>query len=165
VDGYPADTITWALTDHGISTWPDLVVSGINFGENIGPLANESGTVGAARAALAQGIPALAVSQGVDDGAAPDFAQAAKQLTDWVTAHRQTLLSGTAGAALPQGNLNVPTCTHGTVRGPVTAPQATSLVGIDLSTVNCTSTATRPADDAEAFVEGFAVISPLVAGS
>ena len=39
VAGYPADTIIWAIDDHGIAQRPDLVVSGINFGENIGPLA------------------------------------------------------------------------------------------------------------------------------
>ena len=68
VHGYPADTITWAIDQHGISFRPDLVVSGINFGQNIGPLADDSGTVGAARAAVKQGIPALAASQGVDNG-------------------------------------------------------------------------------------------------
>src|SRR6202050_533679 len=64
VHGYPADTITWAIAQHGISFRPDLVVSGINFGQNIGPLADDSGTVGAARAAVSRGIPALAASQG-----------------------------------------------------------------------------------------------------
>ena len=73
VAGYPADTVTWAVKDHGISFRPDLVVSGINFGQNIGPLADLSGTVGAARAAVKLGIPALAASQGVDNGMSPNF--------------------------------------------------------------------------------------------
>src|ERR1700678_2426058 len=33
VAGYPADTIVWAIDHHGIDFRPDLVVSGINFGE------------------------------------------------------------------------------------------------------------------------------------
>ena len=43
VAGYPADTIIWAIDDHGISRRPNLVVSGINFGQNIGPLATVLG--------------------------------------------------------------------------------------------------------------------------
>ena len=38
VDGFPADTVIWAIDQHGIDFTPDLVVSGINFGQNIGPL-------------------------------------------------------------------------------------------------------------------------------
>ncbi len=41
---------------------PDLLVSGINYGENIGVNASGSGTVGAALEAACNGIPALAVS-------------------------------------------------------------------------------------------------------
>jgi 5'-nucleotidase len=41
---------------------PDLVVSGINYGENVGTGTTVSGTVGAALEAAAFGIPALAIS-------------------------------------------------------------------------------------------------------
>ncbi|MGC0141537.1 MULTISPECIES: 5'/3'-nucleotidase SurE [unclassified Pseudactinotalea] len=41
---------------------PDLVLSGINLGPNVGPAVVHSGTVGAALSAAAQGIPALAAS-------------------------------------------------------------------------------------------------------
>lgn len=41
---------------------PDLAVSGINYGENVGTAVTISGTVGAAMEAAAHGIPALAVS-------------------------------------------------------------------------------------------------------
>ena len=41
---------------------PDLVVAGINYGENIGLGVTISGTVGAAMEAAAFGIPALAIS-------------------------------------------------------------------------------------------------------
>jgi 5'-nucleotidase len=161
VAGYPADTIIWAIDDHGIDFRPDLVVSGINFGQNVGPLADGSGTVGAAQTALTRDIPALAVSQGVDNGAGPDFSQGAHQLTMWVTAHRSALLQRPADKLLPEGNLNVPTCANGRIRGPVNVPQAESLTGIDIGRVDCTSTMTDPATDVEGFIEGFAVISPL----
>jgi len=161
VHGFPVDTIVWAIDDQGVSTRPNLVVSGINYGENVGPLANVSGTVGAARAALQRGIPALAVSQGVDDGVGPNFSQGAEQLTTWVQKNRDALLAPKSGGGLPEGNLNVPTCVGKKPRGPINAPQATSLTGINLGQVNCSSTATNPPNDAQAFVEGFAVVSPL----
>lgn len=49
---------------------PDLVISGINRGENVGAVINNSGTVNAAVAALRNGVPAIAVSLGVP---APDI--------------------------------------------------------------------------------------------
>jgi len=161
VNGYPADTITWAITQHGISFRPDLVVSGINFGQNYGPLADDSGTVGAARAAAALGIPALAASQGVDNGLSPDFTEGVAQVIAWVTLHRTALVDHSYGANLPTGNLNIPTCAGGKVRGPIMAPLATSLTGIDLSTVNCSSTETSFSNDVQAFINGYAVIAPL----
>jgi 5'-nucleotidase len=161
VHGYPADTIVWAIDQHGISFRPDLVVSGINFGQNIGPLADLSGTVGAARAALARGIPALASSQGVDNGLSPDFAEGVTEVDDWIALHRTALVEHSYGKAVPEGSLNIPTCAGGMVRGPVMAPLATSLTGYAISTVNCSSTVTTFSNDIDAFVNGYAVISPL----
>jgi 5'-nucleotidase len=45
---------------------PDLVISGINYGENLGTAVTASGTVGAALQAAELGIPALAVSLETD---------------------------------------------------------------------------------------------------
>ncbi|SVC30255.1 uncharacterized protein METZ01_LOCUS283109, partial [marine metagenome] len=45
---------------------PDLVVSGINYGENLGADLTISGTVGAAWEAASYGVPALAVSLQTD---------------------------------------------------------------------------------------------------
>lgn len=162
VAGYPADTIIWAIDDHGIAQRPDLVVSGINFGENIGPLASLSGTVGAAQTALARGIPALAVSQGVDNGQSPNFSQGAKYLVAWVQAHRKALLAAKKGTASSvNGNLNVPTCATGHIRGPVNVKLGTTLTGYTVGTVNCAGTVTKPSNDVEAFVDGFASLTPL----
>ena len=109
VAGYPADTVIWAIDDHGVSQRPNLVVSGVNFGQNIGPLSMLSGTVGAAETATARGIPALAVSQGIDNGHSPNFAQGAKYLVAWVQSHRRALLGAKGkGAGRINGNLNVP---------------------------------------------------------
>jgi len=64
LDGTPADCVYVAL--HGgtrvIDRQPDLVVSGINRGMNLGQDAFYSGTIGAAREGALRGIPSLAVS-------------------------------------------------------------------------------------------------------
>jgi len=159
IAGYPADTIRWAITQHGIAHRPNLVVSGINFGQNIGPLSALSGTVGAARAAAHVGLPAVAISQGIDNGSQPNFAQSASQLVHWVQAHRAALLKGTYKVA-QSVQINIPTC-PGAVRGPVHAPVATSDTGINILTVNCTSTMTSFSNDVQAFINGYGVISPL----
>lgn len=65
VDGTPAQAV-----QHGVmevaTRKPDLVVSGINYGENTGNGVTISGTVGAALEAASFGIPAIAVSQQTD---------------------------------------------------------------------------------------------------
>ena len=161
VHGYPADTVIWAIKDHGLSFRPDLVVSGINFGQNIGPLAAYSGTVGAAHEAVSLGVPAIAGSQGVDDGASPDFAEGVPFVTAWVTAHRSELLAHSYGSEPLQANLNVPSCTGGAVRGPVTTVMAATGDAGATTTVDCTSTSTSYANDLEAFEIGFATLTPL----
>src|SRR5947208_8075550 len=50
-----------------MSERPDLVVSGINRGYNVGVVTYVSGTVGAAREAALQGIPAIASSLSADE--------------------------------------------------------------------------------------------------
>lgn len=64
IDGTPADCVYIAL--HGearfLPRWPDLVVSGINRGLNLGQDAFYSGTVAAAREGALRGIPAVASS-------------------------------------------------------------------------------------------------------
>jgi 5'-nucleotidase len=161
VHGYPADTVIWAIKDHGLSFRPDLVVSGINFGQNIGPLAALSGTVGAAREAVTLGVPAIASSQGVDNGLSPDFAEAVPLVENWVTQHRSELLAHSYGSHPTQANLNVPSCAGGSVRGPVnTVLAATGNAGAT-TTVDCTSTSTTFSNDLEAFEIGFATLTPL----
>ncbi len=61
----PAQAVQHALLEL-IDRHPALVVSGINYGENIGVAVTVSGTVGAALEAAAFGVPALAVSLQTD---------------------------------------------------------------------------------------------------
>jgi 5'-nucleotidase len=62
VDGYPADCVLLGIFGLMAEHAPDLVVSGINGGPNLGLDWFGSGTIGAARTAAACGVPAIAVS-------------------------------------------------------------------------------------------------------
>ncbi len=61
VGGTPAQVVLHAVLEI-LPQRPDLVVSGINYGENVGSGITISGTVGAAMEAASMGIPSLAVS-------------------------------------------------------------------------------------------------------
>ena len=66
VGGTPAQAILHAIYEI-LPERPDLVVSGINYGENVGVGITASGTVGAAMEGASNGIPALAVSLETDE--------------------------------------------------------------------------------------------------
>lgn len=68
VDGTPTDCVNMAV--HGLlkEAPPDLVVSGINFGVNMGDDVTYSGTVSAAFEACLHSIPAVAFSQEIAEG-------------------------------------------------------------------------------------------------
>lgn len=66
LDASPALVVRHALSVLFTERKPDLVVSGINYGENLGSNITISGTVGAAFQAASMGIPALAVSRQTD---------------------------------------------------------------------------------------------------
>ena len=61
IGGAPAQVVLHAILEV-MERPPDLVVSGINYGENVGHSITISGTVGAALEGAAMGIPSLAVS-------------------------------------------------------------------------------------------------------
>lgn len=65
VSGSPAQAVLHGVLEI-MPQRPDLVVSGINYGENVGLGVTISGTVGAAMEAASLGLPALAVSLEAD---------------------------------------------------------------------------------------------------
>jgi 5'-nucleotidase len=101
IDGTPTDCIHLGLTrilDHR----PDLVVSGINLGSNVGQDLTYSGTVAAALEAALFGIPSFALSLQAT-AAAPHFTAAA--------GFGRRLAGRLLGEGLPVGtflNVNVP---------------------------------------------------------
>ncbi|MBU2958055.1 5'/3'-nucleotidase SurE [Paracoccus sp. 1_MG-2023] len=62
-EGSPADCVLAALGDIMKDDLPDLVLSGVNRGNNSGENAMYSGTIGGAMEAALQGMPAIALSQ------------------------------------------------------------------------------------------------------
>ncbi|MFN8017827.1 MAG: 5'/3'-nucleotidase SurE [Acidimicrobiales bacterium] len=159
VVGYPADAIRVAMDEQGVD--PDLVITGINQGQNIGPLVDVSGTVGAARAAVARGVPALATSQGT--GASFDYEAAVPLILDWLAGHRADIAAGKMDATVT--NLNVPSCDQGKVRG-LLEVDVDAAGGADaLKPQDCTSTvpASSLTTDVPAFNNGYATISEVPA--
>lgn len=63
VDGTPTDSVLLALNEVMKDCPPDLVLSGVNRGGNLGEDITYSGTVAAAMEATLLGVPAIAMSQ------------------------------------------------------------------------------------------------------
>ena len=161
VAGTPADAMIWAIDQKGISFTPDFVVSGINAGANLGPVVDLSGTIGAARAAVQRGIPAIAASNGALAGPfAPK--EAANVVIEWFKKNRDAIANGTIDKT-QVFNLNVPTCATGSVRGEVVVPISKTDNVFLTQQPNCSSTAPAPDNDVAAYMVGFAPLSMMSA--
>ena len=186
--GFPGDAALFGVLQQMRSDPPDLVVSGVNDGQNLSaeiiPL---SGTIGAATWAARHGIPAFAVSAGLS--ASPNFAQAAQFTADLVElfrvrkAFRRKMHEEAAPFRGLVLNINFPTCSTGSVRGVRVVPvgrvnvstgytllsdvgglqtwRMTLSSGGDFFTADCTSTVEEVSSDLEAFDNGFATVTPL----
>jgi len=121
VSGTPADCVKLAVTEL-LEVKPDLVVSGINLGANVGINLLYSGTVSAATEAAVLGLPALAVS--LNTFFRPDFTLAAE------FAARAAGLWPELG--LPPGvslNVNVPALPREKIKGAVWTKQCLTPFG------------------------------------
>lgn len=99
VDGTPADCVIMGIRNGGM---PDVVISGVNLGVNIGYDVTHSGTVAAAIEGMTFGVPAIAFSQEVDN-AALDFRH--------VAAYAKVLVPHVVQEGLPERtvlNVNFP---------------------------------------------------------
>lgn len=102
VTGTPADSAKLAIEEL-LPRWPDLVISGINHGSNLGTDVLYSGTVAAALEGPILGIPAIAASLDLSQGKGADFAAAAHFIAQLA---KKVLQEG-----LPSGtllNVNIP---------------------------------------------------------
>jgi 5'-nucleotidase len=116
VDGTPTDCVNMAI--HSLLPFrPDLVVSGVNHGGNLGDDVTYSGTVAAAMEATLMGIPALAVSLATF-GQSDNFTAAAQVA---VKVARELMEKG-----LPEDtflNLNVPNLPLESIKPPLITRQ------------------------------------------
>ncbi len=107
VDGTPTDCVAVALGHLMQGNPPDIVVSGINFGVNMGADVHYSGTVSAAFEGVISGFPAVAVSQQVGEGFTWAHAAAfARRIVEWVLENglpRDTLLNVNVPLGTPRG--------------------------------------------------------------
>jgi 5'-nucleotidase len=107
VDGTPADCVVLGALSEAK---PDLVVSGINLGSNLGYDVTHSGTVAAAIEGMTLGIPSVAFSlRGSEQNGAFDFTHAAKyakELAPIMMKHglpSRTLLNVNVPIGVPKG--------------------------------------------------------------
>ncbi|MDE1146215.1 MAG: 5'/3'-nucleotidase SurE [Azospirillaceae bacterium] len=76
VDGTPTDCVLLAVNHLMADQRPDVVLSGVNHGQNLGEDVTYSGTIAAAMEATLLGIRAFAFSLRLRDGRDPDWATA-----------------------------------------------------------------------------------------
>lgn len=124
-EGSPADCVLVGLHDVLAETPPDLVLSGVNRGNNSAENALYSGTLGGAMEAALQGLPAMALSQyyGPGNRDLEDQFEAAR-------AHGAATIRAVLGAQLDNKsdyqlfyNINFPPVAANDVKGARAAPQ------------------------------------------
>jgi 5'-nucleotidase len=110
VDGTPTDCVTLAISNLLGKKRPDLIVSGINHGPNMGDDVMYSGTVAAAFEGHVNNIPSIAVSQ--LEAYQSDLAKSAKFVREFIESVPE--LFTTPGLLL---NMNIPRTPKGKLRG------------------------------------------------
>jgi len=127
VDGTPTDCVLLAINHLMEDRRPDLVLSGVNHGNNIGEDVTYSGTIAAAMEATLLGVRAIAMSQRVIDG----------QSIHWETAEhfgpevvRKALATEWPRHVLV--NVNYPDCPPDRVTGIQVVPHGNRKIGDEL---------------------------------
>lgn len=188
VEGTPADSVYLGILQL-MPERPDIVVSGINFGQNLGReiATMVSGTVGAALTAGRLGIPAVAVSHEIAGGIdyTPGAIYAANLVEDFRTKSRlaKRLMVKTGRDQRAIVYVNIPNCTSGGSRRGVEVVPVAEIVRINgynlhsdtgskqfysplvtnlgIGASNCNSSLVKPVDDMQAFSAGFVTVGVL----
>lgn len=187
LDAQPADTVLVALRHLLRGDPPDLVLSGINFGPNLGVGLHASGTVGAAITALLNGYPAIAVSAGMLFEEAkqtprtfPSTLKVFNPAAEFTCAVIESLRSSSGGnrGLLPDGillNINYPALPREQIKG-VLYPKISPGHMIEPSYERCDRTdrliprylagvdpsqPDREEGDVRAHLEGYITVSPV----
>ncbi len=110
INGTPATSVKAGIAGGLVPGAPDLVVSGINEGFNIGRVVYVSGTFNAAQEGVLSGIPGIAVS--IERGKDMDYRMAAEFTRDLVKSLKEK--------GFPKDivlNVNVPACKREELKG------------------------------------------------
>jgi 5'-nucleotidase len=171
VDGFPADSVIYALDNLYPDAPPHVVLSGVNEGQNVGNvkiggseiglLVDISGTVGAAKTAACADIPAMASSQG--EGETLDYESGVTEVLRWLEENREALLAGDV-AVDNITSINIPSCDTGAIRGQLEVPLALDNPNgwnLPEGFQDCESTVENPPNDIEAFFNGYTTITPV----
>ncbi|QGM99297.1 5'/3'-nucleotidase SurE [Methylocystis parvus] len=115
VKGTPTDCVIMAVRKLLLDHPPDLVLSGVNSGQNIAEDVTYSGTIAGAMEATILGVPAIALSQCYDFFAG-------ERVVYWTCAetHGGRIVRRLLAAGIPQNvlmNVNFPACGPGDVKG------------------------------------------------
>lgn len=121
VSGTPADCVYIGLHQLMAQAKPDLVLSGVNYGSNLGSDVHYSGTVAAAREACLAGFPSIALSLHYRP-LAPGLADPDDETLHWTTAvsvARQVIAGWMAATPPPRVflNVNIPNVPPDKLRG------------------------------------------------
>ncbi len=169
VDGTPTDCILIAVNAVLADRRPDLVLSGINAGANMGEDVTYSGTIAAAMEASLLGLKAIALSQNIGDEGPAHWATAA--------ALAPKVIRRLAALPWPKEtffNVNFPNVAVAKVKGIVAAAQGGRKIGDHLLErldprgrpyywigPQRDEARTRPGSDVRAVAEGKVAVTPI----
>ena len=166
----PASTVNVAIRNI-LAPKPDLVVSGINRGYNLGLSAYLSGTVGAAREGAMHGVPSIATSL-AEEGAPRDYAYAAEEVLGVARRVKQYGLPPRTFL-----NVNIPAMPQGGYRGYLITTQAQREGGDESFAemkhpsgrmiywnVYKEGASAEPGTDIRAVVDGYVSVTPMKLG-
>ena len=114
VKGTPTDCVIMAVRMIMANDKPDLVLSGVNRGQNVAEDVTYSGTIAGAMEGAILGVPAIALSQAYGGADGPD-----NDRVGATEAHAAPLIRKILAAGIPPGglvNVNFPFCAAGDVR-------------------------------------------------
>ena len=114
VKGTPTDCVIMGLRHLMLDTKPDLVLSGVNRGQNVAEDVSYSGTVAGAIEGTILGVPSIALSQAYGPGG--------RNAVKWHTAeaHAAAIIRKVLEIGIDRGtlvNVNFPDCEPGEVEG------------------------------------------------
>lgn len=175
VDGTPSDCVLVGLEGGVVEPPVDLVVSGVNFGQNIGARIVSSGTVGAAITAAGLGVPSIASSQTVDS---PDYSTTPRFFPDaaaFTASLVRVLARGGDDPVLPPGvvlNVNYPPREREAIAGVMLTRQGRSILyelryergadgGYAVSFARSGAVDPLPDADTTAISKGYISVTPL----